>query len=416
MPKLKRLVLFTSILGAFALAFSAGGCWDRREINELAFLSCAAFDLEGGNRVLTSEFIRPSAAGGGERGGGETLPQRQALIVSNRNKTFLAIGREKALGLPRRAYLAHTAAVLVGEEMARYGIKEVLDFVDRNPEIRRTTLILLTRGPAREVLVRAQSGLEKTLGREITGLHKWVQVSGYGYIPNINDIFFDLSGDAGTTVLPVLELSPQPFPPILGPATATGGGIPAGRAGEPETLMTARLNGAGLFYHDKLVAWLDQEQTRGWAWVRNKVKSAMLALPRQENSLVSVNIISSRAEAAIDMQGGRPQGKIKIKVEGDLLEEQCYQDFTKEEAVKSLESRMAAQITSEISSALNQAKMAGTDVFGFGGALHRRYPEVWRQLEGRWNEEFKKLPVTISVEAKLRRTGMTGRPWQPGAR
>lgn len=415
MPRLQRLALFTSILAAFALVFSAGGCWDRREINELAFLSCAAFDLEGGKRVLTSEFIRPSTTGGGERGGGEALPQRQALIVSDRDETFLAIGREKALGLPRRAYLAHTAAVLVGEEMARYGIKEVLDFVDRNPEIRRTTLILLTRGPAREVVVRAQSGLEKNLGREITGLHKWVQVSGYGYIPNINDIFFDLSGDAGTTVLPVLELNPQPFPPILGPATATGGS-PAGRAGEPETLMTARLNGAGLFYHDKLVAWLDKEQTRGWAWVRNKVKSAMLVLPCQENSLVSVNIISSQAEAGIDMQGGRLQGKIKVQAEGDLLEEQCYQDFTKEEAVKSLENRMVAQITAEISSALNQAKMAGTDVFGFGGALHRRYPEVWRQLEGRWNEEFKKLPVTVSVEAKLRRTGMTGRPWQPGAR
>ncbi|WP_406676271.1 Ger(x)C family spore germination protein [Moorella sp. ACPs] len=415
MSKRPRLLLFTSILAAFTLAVLAGGCWDRREINELAFLSCAAFDMEGGHRVLTSEFIRPSTtAGGGERGGGEALPQRQALIVSDRDETFMAIGREKALGLPRRAYLAHTTAVLVGEEMARYGIKEVLDFVDRNPEIRRTTLVLLTRGPAREVVVRAQSGLEKNLGKEIAGLHKWAQVSGYGFIPNINDVFFDLSGDAGTTVLPVLELNPQPFPPILSPGGAAGGS-PAGRAGEPETLMTARLNGAGLFYHDKLVAWLDKEQTRGWAWVRNRVKGAVLALPCQENNLVSVNVITSQAETGVDMQGGRLQGKIKVRVEGNLLEEQCRQDFTKEEAVKSLESRMADQITAEISSALNAAKTAGTDVFGFGGALHRRYPEVWRQLQGRWSEEFKKLPVTISVEAKLRRTGMTGRPWQPGA-
>ncbi|MBC7325786.1 MAG: hypothetical protein H5T99_10820, partial [Moorella sp. (in: Bacteria)] len=233
-------------------------------------------------------------------------------------------------------------------------------------------------------------------------------------IPNINDVFFDLSGETGATVLPVLELNPQPFPPILGPGGAGGGGTGTGRAGEPETLMTACLNGAGLFYRDKLVAWLDKEQTRGWAWVRNKVKNAILALPCQENSRVSVNVIESRAESGVNVQGGRLQGEIKVRVEGNLLEEQCLQDFTKEGAVKALENRMAAQITAEISSALKEAQTVGTDVFGFGGALHRRYPKVWRQLQGRWNEEFKKLPVTISVEAKLRRTGMTGRPWKPG--
>ncbi|MBC7325892.1 MAG: hypothetical protein H5T99_11370, partial [Moorella sp. (in: Bacteria)] len=69
MLKKPRLLLFTSILAAFVLAVLAGGCWDRREINELAFISCMAFDLEGGHRVLTLEIVRPSAtAGGGERG------------------------------------------------------------------------------------------------------------------------------------------------------------------------------------------------------------------------------------------------------------------------------------------------------------------------------------------------------------
>ncbi|WP_338823232.1 Spore germination protein B3 [Moorella humiferrea] len=411
----KKMLLILLFLAIFMLAMATGGCWDRREINELAFFSCAAFDLEGGQRVLTIEYIKPSpTGGGGEKASGDALPQRQAIIVNEKAETFLAAGREGALGLPRRAYLAHTAAVLVGEEMARYGLKEVLEHIDRNPEFRRTTLVLLTRGPAREVVIKAQSGLEKSLGREIIGLHKWVQVSGYGFIPNLNDVFFDLSGDAKTTVLPVLELNPQPFPPILGRGGAAGGGIPAERAGEPETLVTARLNGAGLFYHDKLVAWLDKEQTRGWAWVRNKVKSAILTLPYQENNKVAVNVIEARAKTSVEMQGGLLQGKIKVKMEGDLLEAQGPGDFTRQEAVKSLENLMAAQITAEISSALKTAQEAGTDVFGFAGALHRRYPKVWRQVENNWRDEFKRLPVTIEIEAKLRRTGMTGRPLKPG--
>lgn len=402
------------VLVAVVVAICAGGCWDRREINELSFFSSAAFDLEGQERVLTVEYIKPSPAGGGGEGGGrETLPQRQAIIDSEKGATFLEAGRQGALGMPRRAYLAHAAAILIGEEMARYGIKEVLEHIDRIPEFRRTTLILLTRGPARDEVIMAQSGLEKNLGREITGLHKWVQVSGYGFIPNVNHVFYDLSGEAGSTVLPVLELAPQPYPPLLGRG-GTAGGTGGATAPKAETLLTARLNGAGLFYRDKLVAWLNAEQTRGWSWVRNKVKNAVLTLSDQNGSLVSLNITDSRAKTEVEYRDGLIRGYIKVKVEGNLLEEQGYQDFTKEEAVKYLEEQAAARIRAEITEALRAAQKAGTDVFGFAGALHRRYPKVWRQVENNWRDEFQRLPVTIVIKAKLRRTGMTGRPLKPG--
>ncbi|MEW8960124.1 MAG: Ger(x)C family spore germination C-terminal domain-containing protein, partial [Moorella sp. (in: firmicutes)] len=243
----------------------------------------------------------------------------------------------------------------------------------------------------------------------------WVahRVRKMGFIPNVNDVFYDLSGDAGSTVLPVLELAPQPYPPLLGRG-GTAGGTGGATAPKAETLLTARLNGAGLFYRDKLVAWLNAEQTRGWSWVRNKVKNAVLTLNDQSGSMVSLNVSEARAKTEVEYQDGQLQGRIKVEVEANLLEEQGYQDFTKEEAVKYLEEQAAARIRAEITEALRAAQKAGTDVFGFAGALHRRYPKVWRQAENNWRDEFQRLPVTIVIKAKLRRTGMTGRPLKPG--
>lgn len=422
------LVRTISLLGLLVLLIFLPGCWDRREINELAFISSLAFDLEGEQRIVTVEIIRPAAvAGGGEGGGGggtaAVLPQRQALLASERGDTLYAAGRKSALRLPRRAYVAHTTTVLVGEEMARGGLKEVLDFLDRQQEFRRSTFILITRGPAREVLILAQGGLEATLGREIVGLSKWAKVSGFGFIPTIHDIFMELSGGAAAALIPVLELSPQPFPPIIGKATAggatSGGSGPqgGGRPPEPEIVRTVRLNGAGLFHHYKLVGWLDERQTRGWAWVRNQVRRAILELECPEDkSKVSVEITEARGKAQVQTQNGQLRGTIKVKVEGNLLEQQCFHDFTREEAIKLLESQMAAAVAEEINSAMAQAQKAGTDVFDFGGALSRKEPRMWKQVQTRWDEEFKKLPFTVQVEAKLRRTGLTGRPWEPKAR
>lgn len=418
-----------SLLGLiFLLIIFLPGCWDRREINELAFISSLAVDLEGEQRIVTVEIIRPAAvAGGGEGGGGGgtagALPQRNAVLSSDRGDTIFAADRKLALRLPRRSYVAHTTAVLVGEELARRGLKEVLDFLDRQQEFRRSTFILIARGPAREVLILTQGGLEATLGREIVGLNKWVRVSGFGFIPTIHDVIFELSVGAAAALIPVLELSPQPFPPIIGAATPGGAtsGEPgkqgAGRVAEPEIVRTVRLNGAGLFQHDKLVGWLDERQTRGWAWVRNKVSRAVLELQCPEDkSKISVEITEARGETKIQNQNGRLQGMVQVKVEGNLVEQQCFHDFTGEKAIKSLESQMAAAVTEEINSAIAQAKKVGTDVFDFGGALYRKEPRLWKQVQTRWDEDFKKLPVTIKVEAKLRRTGLTGRPWQPKAR
>lgn len=409
------------------LLLSLPGCWDRREINELAFISSLAFDLEGDERIVTAEIIRPAAvAGGGEGGGGggtaAALPQRNAIIGSDQGDTLYAAGRKLALRLPRRAYVAHTTAVLLGEDLARQGLKEVLDFLDRQQEFRRSTFILLTRGPAKEVLIRAQGGLEATLGREIAGLDKWVRVSGYGFIPSIHDVLIDLSTGAAATAIPVLELSPQPFPPVIGGPTSRRDASDqsnkqgVSRTTEPEMVRTVRLNGVGLFRHDKLIGWLDERQTRGLAWVRNQVRRAILKLQCPEDKKgISVEITKAQSRTKFQTHNGQLQGMIKLKLEGNLLEQQCFHDFTSEEAIKTLESQIAAVITEEINSAITQAKKAGTDVFDFGGALYRKEPKLWKQVQPRWEEEFKKLPITIQVEVKLRRTGLTGRPWQPKA-
>ncbi|SMB92299.1 spore germination protein KC [Thermanaeromonas toyohensis ToBE] len=424
---MRRLHALFHSLSIIILLLFLPGCWDRREINELAFISSLAFDLENDECIVTAEIIRPAAVtGGGEGGGGggtaAALPQRNAIIAIDRGNTLYAAGRKLALRLPRRAYVAHTTGVLVGEDLARQGLKEVLDFLDRQQEFRRSTFILLTRGPAKEVLIRAQGGLEATLGREIAGLDKWVRVSGYGFIPSIHDVLVDLSTGAAATAIPVLELSPQPFPPVIGAPTSRGAtsresnkqGAP--RTPEPEIVRTVRLNGTGLFHHDKLVGWLDERQTRGLAWVRNQVNRAILELQCPEDKKrISVEITEARSKTKFQDRNSQLQSIINLKVEGNLLEQQCFHDYTSEEAIKSLESQMAIVITEEINSAIAQAKKAGTDVFDFGGALYRKNPKLWKQIQPHWEEEFKKLPITIQVEVKLRRTGLTGRPWQPKA-
>lgn len=49
------------------------GCWDRREINDLALVVASAIDLEGKQTVFTAQIANPVALIPGQ--GGEEVPE-----------------------------------------------------------------------------------------------------------------------------------------------------------------------------------------------------------------------------------------------------------------------------------------------------------------------------------------------------
>lgn len=98
-------------------------------------------------------------------------------------------------------------------------------------------------------------------------------------------------------------------------------------------------------------------------------------------------------------------------MEGNIGEQMSKVDLTTPDNFKELEERQAYAIEEEIIAALNKAKKEwGADIFKFGEEIHRKYPEEWKELEDKWDEEFKNIDVKIEVDAKLRRIRMGTKP------
>jgi len=71
-------------------------------------------------------------------------------------------------------------------------------------------------------------------------------------------------------------------------------------------------------------------------------------------------------------------------------------------------------IEGEAEAALSKARELKADIFGFGEALHRKYPGLWKQVRQRWEEEvFPEVPVSVEVTARLRRTEKLTSPVVP---
>ena len=84
---------------------------------------------------------------------------------------------------------------------------------------------------------------------------------------------------------------------------------------------------------------------------------------------------------------------MKIEADANVGDVQGFIDLLRmPEAWSSMERRMATVIENEVLAAVAKAQELGSDIFGFGAELNRRYPKKWAdEFRDRWDEEFRKI-------------------------
>ncbi|MFS8514751.1 MAG: hypothetical protein LOD87_13690, partial [Planifilum fulgidum] len=121
------------------------GCWDRKELNEIALIRAIGIDRteDGQVEVTLLQAIpqRAEDAGGGEKTGGtqRVLSARSINIPEAKAKLQQKLGRE--------IFTGHQEVVVFGERMARTGIREALDYMARQPQVRLDAVVFVSDSP-----------------------------------------------------------------------------------------------------------------------------------------------------------------------------------------------------------------------------------------------------------------------------
>lgn len=68
---------------------------------------------------------------------------------------------------------------------------------------------------------------------------------------------------------------------------------------------------------------------------------------------------------------------------------------------------MEEEIKRQIENSVQHMQKEQADIFGFGEAVHRSDPKVWKELKKEWNNDyFPELKVNVKVDTYVRRSGL----------
>jgi spore germination protein KC len=383
------ILLALALLGVFL-----GGCWSRREVNELAIVLGAGVDgVQGGRIRLTVQIARPSAFVSGEQGGtGKEAPA--SWVISAEGRTVGEAEASLAAKIPREVYWGHCIVLVIGEEMAKRGVRLVTNFFQRSRQPREIMWVMVARGEAKEFL-ETYSTLAKT-SAQAAGFLNLMRV---GWAVRLKEFAEMLAYRGIQPTLPWVEV-------------VEAGSTPGPEA-RPPTLRQVQLSGAAVFKEDRMVGRLDPYETTGLLWLMGKAANeevVVIPSPGEPERGVSAKVRQSKTRVVPQYDGGSLRFKVEVGLEAHMVEQQSREDLALPDKIKALEEGLAREVGKRMEAALRKSQEEyGADIFGFGRAFHRKYKVEWRRLKNQWDEVFRQAEVEWVIKARVRDIGLQTR-------
>ncbi|MFD2371552.1 Ger(x)C family spore germination protein [Brevibacillus sp. GCM10020057] len=368
-----------------------GGCWDRTEINDLAIITVAAVDKAENDHIrLSVQLFVPRAlgAGGASSGGSSAGGGKLTMMQSSEGVNIADAMSKLQTKIPREIFWGHCKVYLFGEEVAKKGLSDHIDFLVRHPEPRNRSYLYVSKGNGHDLL-KLTPLLERSTAevlREFANLH-------IGMPLTLVDYRNMLRGESEAAAIPMVE-----------------NGKKINHLSEVQKKST--LTGTAIFKKDKMIGTLTLAETRGMLWLRNEVTRAAISVKvKDEAGVVSVNPIRSTTKLIPTVENGKWLMRVQVDTEADVVENGTRLDLMRPELLQMVKNAVRSDIEQRMRSALDvlQHKL-NADVVNFAAAFHRKYPKEWEKANPHWDEIFPQVDVDMQVNVEIRRPGLIANP------
>lgn len=382
--KKTRIVLLIFII--FIIAVFATGCWNYREVDKLAIVAGVAVDKgTNGQYMITVEIVNIT-------GGRDT--KTSSKIITTEGKTMFDAVRNGISLSGKKLYWSHTEVIILSKEVAAEGAVKVIDWYNRDSEARTEVYILVSQGNSAKEIFSGQEATEEIRSFALSDMLKNQERLSKAPIINVLQFDNDLEAEGISATAPAVNLK------------------------QMDGKMMPQIMGTAIFKKDKLIGFLNSEETKDLLFIKNKIKGGVLIEGTQGSDItipVSLEIFKSKTKVipVIDNQDININLIIDTSVAIDEIE--GTENYIEDEGRLELEQSAGKTIKNRTESLIEKVQSEyDTDIFGFGAKLRSDKNEIWNNVSSNWEEEFKNLEVNVTAKVHVENSAILSKPLKEG--
>lgn len=389
-----------SLLSAVCLCIVFTGCWDTRELDDLAIITALGIDKKDGQYILTTQVVNPTAIANRKR----SEIQSPVVTYTTKGKSISEALQKRTTLSGRENYTAQMKILLIGEYLAREGIGDILDYLFRSRDIEPTFYICIAKGNTAENTLNVMTPFVSNPAEMIYNSIK-TQTKNRGTVIETmpDDLIANLANEGEEAKLTGIEIV---------------GSKEKGRVADntqkiaPDTFLI--INHIGVLHGERLVGWLTEMESKGLNLILDKMQKSKIEVPCPDHP--KKKAVMEILESKTSVQGQRvhhqPVISIKVHTSLSLADIQCQGiSIDDPQTIKKLNRLAQKEITRIIRSTIYAAqKKYQTDVLQFGREVHQSDPDFWKRNRLKWDQLFVHLPVKVECEASVAFTGIVSDP------
>ncbi len=354
---MKKFVLI--IITLFILLISSG-CYNYKEINDMAIVSSIGIDKDNKNdKYIVSAQIMNSKES-------EDSEDSQITVYTKEGDTVHEALRNITLKSPRKLYGNHLSKIVLSEEVAKEGIDNILDIFNRITEVRNEFIITIVKEDKASDVLKVLTTTE-SIPAEYVKLSLKIadKTSGLTYATKLDE-FISL----------YLKKGIDPVVPVLKIDKKEKKGTTINNITTTNPISKIVIEDLAVTNKGKLETYLKNEEVIGYNFLRNQIQKMIIPVKcDDENNYASILILKNKTNSNAAKKDNKYIINFNINSEAIITEYNCKKDLTDEKVIKRLEKDTEKKIKRYIKKSLNKQKETKGKFLGLERIIYLDYPK-----------------------------------------
>ena len=377
--KIMQLLLVLSIL-----ASTQTGCWNYKEIDDMAIVAGVAIDKkEDGKLQLTVEIVDVKGTKD------SSIPGSQIVTLSG--DTMFRIVRGLISITDKKLFWSHATTIIISEEVAKDGVNKVIDWYTRDTETRADVNMFISKEKTAKEIFTSSSTTNRIASFELSQLMR--EEKNLSTAPDIQiwDFLDRMESEGRSAIAPTVFL-------LKGKKNIS------------------RVSGMAAFVDDKLVGMLNGEETKYCLMANDYLKGGLIVLNMEEDKSLVLEILQSKTKYKTAWIDGKPEIRLNIETEVALDEINFESDLMQETTIAKFERMAEEEIKSQIDRVVTKVHNEyGSDLMGFGMKFDEQQPQLWKKIKQDWSRVYlPQLVVKVNSHVVIKNTAKTLRTIREG--
>lgn len=382
---MKKLLITLSFI------FICCGCYNYKELNDLAITSAIGIDKSDNGYKVTAQVVNTQKEGTDNNSSSDP----KIIIYEHTSKTVQEAVRYMVLESPKRLYPNHMQVIIISEDVAKDGILESLDLFFRDSELQKNFYVLISKDVSANQILKTLTPADSIVSSNI----KKSLESDSSYLGITELVTYDEL--INTYLNPNKEIS-------LPSVTLKGkmkGSDKIDNIEQSDSSTKVVLSQMAIFKDDKMIGYLDDKQSIALSFIKGKINNTIIKY-KCNGGYVVVETTNSKSSINVDNKGN-----FRIKISGDaaINEVSCDINLENDNSISKINKQVNKEIKKNVNNTIKYVKNNyNSDIFNFLDILYKNQYSLYKKISNDWyKDKFKDSKIDIDVDIKVIEKGNT---------